>query len=216
MAVSGLLVVIALVGQHEIQAKARFNTAVDQEVQNMNYTRNFALSGVNLGPGNSTAGVIAGTALELDNDHLPNNPLAELETLYANSDSDGNVDLSTISNIWPVGQLTSTCPPAWHPSDSECYEEFFNVGDTLSVKYAGNTDGSVVNSAPDHAVIYYAKTKNGLHICEDLHSPGYMSVSGACFYNTVSSPVDIILIDPSGFKSTIEVDNKTGFTKRLN
>ena len=206
MAVLGLLFVIVFVGSTELQDRARFDTSIDQVIQDISYARNFATTQVNeLGPGNSTNGVIAGSGIELDNNHSTKDfPLVEVESLYANQDSSGNMILSTIDDSWPPSSPVSlACPSSQHPDDPrECVEDFMHLPDT-DISVQGTT----------HQMIYFVNTPLGLRISHDS-GPAWQSVSGACS-TSGGPPLLINLVDTEGFSATIQVDMTTGEAKRL-
>jgi hypothetical protein len=209
MAVSGLLVVVALVGQHQLQAQARFDSAINKTLQNITVARNAEFTNNNeSGGGNDTNTLTAGDAFEMDNAHLshsPKLPLEEIETLYANPDANNNPDLSTLIDCPPdlLSGGNCACPASLHPDDSsECQEQFQEVPDALTMTSA------------THAAIYYVNTGKGLKICQDVSSGAWLSVKGACATG-ITANVIISLKDTSGFTARIQIDGTTGYARRL-
>jgi prepilin-type N-terminal cleavage/methylation domain-containing protein len=202
-AISGLLLVIALSGQHQLQAKARFDAAVDKTIQNLAYARNFALSNVNFsGGGNDANTVIAGTAIEFNNNHLNDFPLEEMEPVYSPPNATGDTDLTNLMQVPAAG--IGACPASQHPTDNdECFEQFMSDGDSLTLSDPGMNVAYVV----------FIRTSHGLVICHQI-DPSSVSVGGACATGT-STPFDFKVSDPEGFTATIEVDPTTGYAKRI-
>jgi prepilin-type N-terminal cleavage/methylation domain-containing protein len=206
MAITGLMLVFIWAGQRELRDRARFDTAVDQAVANINYARSYARTGVNQeGTGDNPSIVNAGAGIELDDAQTPAFDLEELEPVYANMTASGDIDMTTLAN-WPPGEPPSACPNSWHPSDpNKCRETFFNLGDT---------DLQVTNA--QHVAIYFINTGGGnLKICRDVGTV-YMTVAAACAV-TGGAPIIIDLEDTqSGYTSTISVDAYSGIAQRLN
>ena len=206
MAISGLLATIAFVGQRGLRDRASFDATVNKMVQDITYARNYAQSNVNeAGSGTDTKSLFAGAAFEVDNTHLPNYPLVEIETIYAKPDASGNVDFTTLADCPPdlIGVGTCACPAVGHPDDStECQEDF-----------RGAPDPVILTNAT-HAVVYYINTSQGLHICQDVGTI-YASIPAVCA-SVVTTPIDLDIKDPDGLTATIEVDPTSGMPKRLN
>lgn len=204
-AVGGLLLVIALAGEQQLQGQARFDGAVDKTIQNIAYARNFATSHVNdVGGGNDTTTVTAGTALEFNNDHYDEGfPLEEITTMYGLPDATGNLDLTTLSEL-PSGGIAA-CAAAQHPDDNdECEEQFLELSDHLTVSG---------DSISTWGQILYVNNGPELLVCNRPDSSG-LSESDACAM-PATSPIDLTLSDLSGFSAKIEIDPHTGFAKRL-
>lgn len=213
MAISGMLFVIAFAGQRQLRDQARFNESVTNIIQQISYARNYSGSHVNeVGGGNSTVGVIAGTGYELDNTHAPARPLGEIEPIYARQDANGFVDLSTLSDTWPPMSAVSdpaVCPPALHPDDAdECTEDFLPIGDTdLRVL-------KVNGAARQNVVVYMVDTEFGLRVCHDTGTPFWRVPYQSCAtFDT--SPINIEVGDSEGFTATIQINPNTGEGKRL-
>jgi prepilin-type N-terminal cleavage/methylation domain-containing protein len=215
MAVLGLLFVIVFIGSTELQDRARFDTSIDQLVQDVAYAKNYAASYVNeVGPGNSSAGIQAGAGFELDNNHaMANEPLTEVKTLYGQQDAGGNLNVGTIGGVWPpLSPITdnTVCAPANHPADNdECQEDFLNLPDKDIIV-------TQVNGQPrPNVAVYYVQTGLGLKICHDTGVPSWRPVYQACAtFDT--NPIDIGVKDTAtNYTATIEIDPSTGVAKRL-
>jgi prepilin-type N-terminal cleavage/methylation domain-containing protein len=203
--VAGLLLVIALAGQHQLQARARFDAAINKTLQNIAYARNTALTSINVqGGGNDPTTVIGGISFELNNGHYAEGfPMEEITTLYSSQDSSGYLDINNLSELPSAG--IGACSDADHPNDSdECQELFVDLDDPLTF------------STPDSTTwteIIFLNTGHGIRVCENPDgSP--TSIAEACVAG-LSSPYDITLTDPEGFSAKIEIDPFTGFAKRL-
>ena len=202
-AIGGLLVVIALVGQHELQARARFDAAIAKTIQNFAYARTFAQSNVNIsGGGSDTTTAIAGTAVEPNNGHYAEGyPLVEITTLYAQQDGSSQIILPSLAELPSAG--IAACPAAQHPDDNdECSENFFDVDDHLTVTNPTNW-----------FQIFFINTGHGLKFCHRVNGDG-LSIGDACTSGS-TAPFDVTLADPDGFTATIEFAGVTGFAKRL-
>jgi prepilin-type N-terminal cleavage/methylation domain-containing protein len=205
MAISSLLFLIAFIGQRQLRARATFDGAIEKTLQNIAYTRNYALSNVNPGgQGNDTNTVTAGATFEMNNTHYPRFPLEESASVYGHGDSAGNLDLTTLSEL-PAGGIAA-CPAGEHPDDTdECREQFFGDGDQLTVSGAGfNTWFEII----------YLNTGHGLIICDhsDTSGGGYVAACAA----PPNRPIRFTLTDPDGLSAVIQVDPHSGYAHRLN
>lgn len=218
MSVTGLLLYIALVGQHQLQARARFDSSIDHVLQDFAYARNFSQSNVNEpGGGNDTNSVIAGDGIEFDNHHFSHNfPLVEIENIYAAPDSNGYPDMSTLDDC-PLdlksgsGPWTCGCPASLHPDDvDECQENFADLPDDLTL----DAVNGIPYSPSLHAIAYYVNTAQGLKMCQDFGSGAWQSIHAACAAG-ISTPVTLTLKDSEGFTAQIQFDGVTGYAKRL-
>lgn len=211
MAIIGLLFAFVFAGQGEIQARARFNAAVDQSVENINYARTEAVSNVNPpGNGKDAKTVQLGISIEFGNDHFGKGyPLEELSPIYAFVGADGEPDYTNLYEMPFYG--SAECNSADHPVDNdECWEQFLHLGDNL---VTANPDPLGVPM--DLVFIGYVHTATGLIVCHE-EGPGYTGFTDAC--NNAGTPMQFNLVDQadSNLKATIQVDPETGFAKRLN
>ena len=215
MAVMGLLFVIVFRGSTELQDRARFDTSIDQLIQDIAYTKNYSASHVNeVGPGKSRKGIQAGAGFELDNTHFSQNqPLTEVETLYGEQNANGNLDVGTIGGVWPpLAAITDNadCPVANHPADNdECQEDFLTIPDKDIIV-------TKVNGAPrPNVAVFYVQTQLGLRICHDTGVPSWLPPYQACAtFDT--TPIDIEVTDTAtNYTATIEIDPSSGLAKRL-
>ncbi len=206
MALTGLMLVFIWAGQQQLRDRARFDVSVDQAVQDINYARSYARTGVaEDGPGNDPNLLSAGAGIEFDDAQTPAFPLEEMETLFDVPDAAGDFDMMTV-NDWPTGEPASTCPSSQHPADlDECREVFFNLPDT----------GLQVTNA-QHIAAYFVNIGGGeLKICRDVGTV-WLTLPEACA-TTGGPPIDIDLLDPqSGLTATIEIDAESGLATRLN
>jgi prepilin-type N-terminal cleavage/methylation domain-containing protein len=206
MAISGLLLVIALVGQHQLQARSRFDAAIDKTLQNLAYARNEASAGVNtFGTGNNSSTVLGGVAIEFNNRHYDEGfPMEEITNLYADQDESGHLLVNTIGEL-PAGGI-AVCPANEHPDDNdECVEEFLQLGDNLTVSGDGINVWGMIE--------FVNNTGHSLIICNHPDSGGGNDAD-ACA-NPITTPIDLTFTDPDGFSAQIEIDPNTGYAKRL-
>ena len=198
-AVSGLLITVAIVGQHQLNARARFDSAIDKTIQNINYARNYGMSNVNeQGPGNTPSIEFAGESIEFENQNVATYGLTELEPIYASPDSNDNPDMSTLGN-WPPGlpNPDPTCPAAQHPEGNwECSETFLDLPDDLHV------------FPQNDAEIFFIHSGNGLAVCH-LINAGSTTIVQACNANAGQS-FSFQLQDSNGYTATIAVDGQNG------
>lgn len=202
-AVSGLLLIIAFVGQHQLQAKARFDAGIDKIMQHIDYTRSYALSNVDeSGNGNNPNIEYAGAAIEFEHQNLGLYQLTEIEPIYAAPDPSGNPDPATLGN-WPYGlpNPSPECPAANHPEGNwECYEKFVGLPDDIDITGANDAE------------IYFIKTGHGLQVCHDVNA-GSNTIPQACTINGQNS-FTIQFKDSEGFTAKISVDGVTGYVHR--
>jgi prepilin-type N-terminal cleavage/methylation domain-containing protein len=211
MAIIGLLFVIVFIGQGEVQARARFNAAVDQSVENINYARSQGASNINpTGNGNDPHTVQAGVDFEIKNAHLASGyPLEEITPVFALIGSDGQPDYSNLTEVPYAG--IDACNPSDHPSDNdECWEQYLHLGDSLVV---ANPDSS--GTPYDEVVLAFIHKSTGLTVCH-VAGPGFTSFTDAC--DNAGTPLEFNLVDQtdSNLKATIQVDPETGLARRLN
>jgi prepilin-type N-terminal cleavage/methylation domain-containing protein len=194
MAITGLILVIAFIGQRQLVARARFDSSVNKLVQNITYARNFATSNVNTeGAGNKTDAVVAGIGFELDNSH-PGGNLAELEPVYCNPTDCAN----TYSDL--PNNDASRCPHL--SADNECFEQFFGPTDlTLS----GNTTFELI----------YLNTTRGVKVCQPIIDSNFGTIKDACA-TSPTGPITVTVTDPNGFTADIQFDLSSGTPKRMN
>ncbi len=209
MAISSLLLVLVFQGWSTMLQRSRFDTAIDQTVQDISYTRNYALSNDNqTGPGNTTTSAVAGTGLEFDaNDPL--GYLVELEPLYADYDASGNFTGYVIA---PNNDFKDYCDPANDPSgDGECFEMYFHTLQTSQYKIY-DTAG---NPMPEIEIYYIHNPPDDpgtpLEVCTSSpwNTPAY-----ECSHN--AGTMDLVFENNDGLKATIEINGTTGIPKRLN
>lgn len=206
-AVSGLLIVIAIVGQHQLQAKARFDAQVNQTIQDIDYARDFATSNINdTGPGNTTRAEVVGDVVEFDTAD-PLGKLVELEGVYANYNPAGKFQGYDNTPHANPGACAGHDPSG----DGECYEQYFGALTTAGFTIS-RTDGTPLTGAQ---VLFLHNPPDqpgtSFKVCavyDDFTVPDNMCAASV-------GTIDLVITDSSGQKATIEVDGANGYAKRL-
>jgi prepilin-type N-terminal cleavage/methylation domain-containing protein len=194
LALSGLMLVLAFAGQHQLIARSRFDGEINKMIQDIAYARNYSNANVNIdGTGDRTDAVLAGVGYELDNGHA-NGQLAELEPVYCDPDDCSN----TYDDVPAHNQ--SLCPRL--SADHECFEEFFDSGD---LKLVGHSSIEI---------IYLNTATRGIRICDPIID-GSQTIGPACQTNGAGSVVFTVQ-DGNGFTTDISIDATSGLARRLN
>lgn len=222
-AITSMLAVIAIAGQSALSQRARFDSAVNQTIQNIAFARTYSTSNVNTdGGGNDTSSELIGDSIEFDNNHhYSGYPLEEMAPSYAVPDAQGYPDVSNILET-PADYLSNPaiCPAADHPEDNdECFERFFNLAEPL-IMLDPNAPGYTTNykaeyTAPNVSVgiVFFINTGSGVYICHQTDTV-QVDATHACVTNR-ATPFDFVLVDDNGLHATLEVDPNSGFAKRL-
>jgi prepilin-type N-terminal cleavage/methylation domain-containing protein len=214
LAITGLLLLGVLSGASYLLRRARFDAAIDQTVQNLNYARNYALANVNTqGPGNTTVGpgggptVFAGAAFEFDTAHT-NGELTELKAIYALENPDSTL------NSYNDNPYTDCVHPGQAPApDCAAVEQPFSA---LATGNYTLKNGSIPITT---ANIVYINRSGAVLMCgafNDTQSYNWDCNVGGSTNSNFGQPFNITITDANGFTSTINVDPASGFAKRLN
>jgi prepilin-type N-terminal cleavage/methylation domain-containing protein len=199
MAISAGLFLIIFAGQKQLRERTRFDAAINETVQQIAYTRNYALAGVNpYGNGDLGTSEVAGASFEVDDDHDPGH-LGELEPVYSNYDGAGA--FQRYADV-PSG---GNCP---EQLDNECYEHYFNTSLPLHV----------VGAANHKAVIVFINKPTGLLVC-GWQGGNWLDIDKVCssaFNPGLGQPITLRLTDNLGNTADIVVDPNTGDAKRMN
>ncbi len=191
MAISSLLLLIAISGQSQLRARARFDESINQLMASIDYTRNFATANVSENStGTNRDAYLAGAAFELDNGHTQG--LGELEPIYANVAGGGAI---THANLPQSG----ACP---NQADGECFEKFFNFSDDLKLV------------AFSEAEVLFIHNDENLQVCSQFGAGFLGSLDAVCALPP-SGPIQFTLQGSTGLTAVIEIDPQSGFVKRI-
>jgi Tfp pilus assembly protein FimT len=211
MAITSLLLLVALTGQHQLETRASFDADINATIQDLSYARNYALTNVNqVGTGQTlvsyTGGpiTVAGAAFILDTAHA-NQDMGSLQTIYALYDASDN--LIRYDNN-PYGNAPA-CNAVNQSPDCAAHEEYFSSLNTTV--YSMHTTGSPGSPLTSSEVLFI-NTGSGIKVCTAYTDT--QTFANDCA--TSQGTIDIVISSTDGYSSTIEIDGSSGIAKRIN
>jgi prepilin-type N-terminal cleavage/methylation domain-containing protein len=213
MAITSLLAVIAFMGQGQVQSRARFDGAINQTVQDINYARNYALSNVNEnGSGNKLVGPTGGPT-EFAGASFVFNPaqaggnLTLYDAVFALDNADGSLNSY---NFNPYG----SCGNPGQAPDCAATENTF--GSLQSADYTiWNANGANWVSVPAIDIVYL-NASGQITVCPTFSMTHTYAWDCSAANPNYTKTMDIGLKNSDGFKATIQIDPVTGYASRIN
>jgi prepilin-type N-terminal cleavage/methylation domain-containing protein len=213
MAITSLLAVIAFKGQGAVQGRARFDAAITQTVQDINYTRNYALSNVNeAGQGNKLVGPTGGPtefvgASMVFNPAQPNGDLTLYDAVFELDNAGGG--FNTYSDN-PYGSMGNPGQAVDGAATENIFTTLSTAGYTI-----WNATPAVWVSVPAIDIVYL-NSSGQITVCPAFTITQTYSWECSAANPNFGKVMDIGIKSSDGYKSTIQIDPVTGYATRLN